>query len=280
MKMRETILAALRRDPELVPKVTDSLRERVGDDDGPIATFVHAAEALEPVLAEALEKKPSKLKKLGLKSAQILAGFAAEDHRSNRRLAAIAAGSTVGIVFVDVAGFTTLTEERGDRVAIDLLTRLSEIVSKKATVHQGELVKQLGDGFLVAYPSAGRAIKGAIALRDGIEQQRKHDPGFDLTVRISVHAGEPLVQADDLLGHDVNLAARLLDHCKPGGIIVSEAAKELADRRLKTVEFGRRRVVKVRGLSSKVVVYPVKSADVRSPATRTPSAKRPLEPAP
>jgi class 3 adenylate cyclase len=70
-----------------------------------------------------------------------------------------------------------------------------------------------------------------------------------------VHAGEPLIEGDDLLGHDVNLTARLLDHCKPGEVIVSEAAKELAEKRLRAVEFGRRRNVKIRGLSSKVAAY-------------------------
>jgi len=73
-----------------------------------------------------------------------------------------------------------------------------------------------------------------------------------------VHAGEPLIEQDDLLGHDVNLTARLLDHCKPGHVIVSEAAKELAEKRLRKTEFGRRKLVKIRGLSTKVAVYPIK----------------------
>ena len=72
-----------------------------------------------------------------------------------------------------------------------------------------------------------------------------------------VHAGEPLIERDDMLGHDVNLTARLLEHCKPGGVLVSGAAKELTGRRLKTVEFGKKKSVKIRGLAGKIETYPV-----------------------
>jgi class 3 adenylate cyclase len=59
------------------------------------------------------------------------------------------------------------------------------------------------------------------------------------------------------LGHDVNLTARLLDHCDPGAVIVSEAAKDLAEKRLKKVRFRAERVIKIRGLSTPVKVFAV-----------------------
>ena len=98
MKVREAVVAALRRDPELVPKLTGSLRERIDGNQGPMSTMVQAAEALEPILADAVAKRPSRLSKLGLKSAHLLANLAMEDDRSNSRLAHIANGSTLGIV--------------------------------------------------------------------------------------------------------------------------------------------------------------------------------------
>ncbi len=64
MNMRQTIFAALRGDPELVPKVRHALRERIDEKDGPVATMVQAAGALEPVIADAVRKRPSKLGKL------------------------------------------------------------------------------------------------------------------------------------------------------------------------------------------------------------------------
>ena len=249
-------MAALRRDPELVPKFTSSLRGRIDEEDGRMSTVVQAAEALEPIIADAVRKRPSRLGKLGLKSAHLLAGLALDDVRSNRRLAAIAEGTTVGIVFVDVADFMGLTVARGDVEAIALLSRLEELIVGKTRANKGECVKSLGDGFLLAFPSASQAVRGAVSIRGAAVKQRVRGR-LDLSVRIAVHAGEPLVEEDDLLGHDVNLTARLLDHCEPDEVVVSEAAKELAERRLRKIAFGKAREVKVRGLAGKVKVYSV-----------------------
>lgn len=260
MNMRQTIFAALRGDPDLVPKVRHALRERIGEKDGPVATMVHAAEALEPIIAEAVRKRPSKLGKFGLKSAHVVAGLAVQDGRSNKKLAKIATGSSVGIVFVDVAGFTTFTEQRGDEAAIKLITRLDRTIVKTIKEVQGECVKHLGDGFLLAFPSASQAVRGAVLLNEAVGRERSSDAAFIVSLRIAVHAGEPLIEGDDLLGHDVNLTARLLDHCRPDHILVSEAAKELAEKRLRKVKFGKRRILKIRGLSTKVAVYPIDTA--------------------
>lgn len=257
MNVRQTIFAALRGEPDLIPKVRHALRERIDEKDGTVATMVQAAEALEPVIADAVRKRPSRLGKLGLKSAHLLGGLAVQDARSNKRLARIAKGSSVGIVFVDVAGFTTYTAEVGDEVAIQLLGKLEKLIDQTVRDVQGECVKHLGDGFLLAFPSASQAVRGAVALNEVVGRRRASDPAFEIRLRTAVHAGEPLIEQDDLLGHDVNLTARLLDHCKPGQVIVSEAAKELAERRLRKINFGRRKLVKIRGLSTKVAVYPV-----------------------
>lgn len=257
MNMRQMIIAALRKDPDLFPKVTGSLRERIDLKDGRMSTVVQSAAALEPIIRRAVRKRPSKLGVLGLRSAHLLATLAAEDARSSGRLASIAEKGTVGIVFVDVADFTVLTVELGDEVAIELLTELNELIVRAIRPSRGELVKSLGDGFLLAFPSASQAVRGASAIRKAVEKARARVDGWPLSVRIAVHAGEPLVEQDDLLGHDVNLTARLLDHCKPGEVIVSEAAKELAEKRLRSIDFGGKRSLKIRGLSSKTTVFSI-----------------------
>ncbi len=266
--MREAVLAALKRDPELLPKVTGSLKDKLGED-GTMTKVVQAAEALEPIIQSAVQRKPSRLNKLGLKSATLLASLSEADEASNRKLANIAKNSTVGIVFVDVAGFTSYTAENGDEAASALLTSLTEAVAAAIKRSSGEIVKQLGDGFLLAFPSASQAIRGATQLRDNVERLRERGKIPDLHLRIAVHAGEPLVEHDDLLGHDVNLTARLLDHCRPGGVLVSDAAKELAGNRLKSVEFGKKKTVKIRGLAGRVDAYPVRS---RAQAQRSSSS--------
>lgn len=254
MNVRETIVAALRRDPELKPRLAKSLRTRIDNSDGRMSTVVQAAEALAPIIEDAVKKRPSRLGVLGLKSAHLLANLAVDDDSSNKKLAKIAQGSTVGIVFVDVAGFTSFTAKSGDEAAIELLTTIGDVVETKTHSCGGEVVKRLGDGFLLAFPSASQAVRGAVALRDA-SRRIKPIAAFRPRLRIAVHAGEPLVEDDDLLGHDVNLTARLLDHCKPGEVIVSNPAKELAEKRLKKIDFGMERQVKVRGLAGRKTIY-------------------------
>src|SRR5688500_458956 len=139
MRLRETILAALRGDPELKPKLTEALRSRIDGSEGRMSTVVQAAEALAPIIEDAVSKRPSRLGKFGLKSAHLLASLTAEDHESNSSLAKIAHGSTVGIVFVDVAGFTRFTAANGDPAAIELLNQLNAMVDRKTKACGGEV---------------------------------------------------------------------------------------------------------------------------------------------
>ncbi|MGH2693714.1 MAG: adenylate/guanylate cyclase domain-containing protein, partial [Actinomycetota bacterium] len=248
MNMREAVVAALRGDPDLFPKVAGSLREKIEEREGRMLTLVEAAVALEPIIADAVRRRPSKLGALGLKSAHLLASLTEGDAASNKRLASIARNSSVGIVFIDIADFTQFTAERGDKAARELIATIASIVDRAIRPSKGELVKGLGDGFLVAFPSASQAIRGATRIREAARERRRRDPDLDVRLHIAVHAGEPLVEDDDLLGHDVNLTARILDHCKPDEILVSETARELGEKRLRTVDFGKKRILNIRGL--------------------------------
>jgi len=250
--MREAVIAALRRDPELLPKVAETLRVRIDERDGPMSTVVQSAGALEPIIRQAVKKRPSKLGTFGLRTSHLIAQLAADDRRSSTRLQKIAEGGTVGIVFVDVADFTSFTAENGDKAALKMLSKLSVLINSAIKPCKGEVVKHLGDGYLLAFPSASQAVRGSASIRNAMKKKQ-----LAVSIRIAVHAGEPLVEQDDLLGHDVNLTARLLDHCDPGAIIVSEAAKDLAKKRLKKIRFRDRRVVKIRGLSTPLAAYSI-----------------------
>ncbi|HEY7874946.1 MAG TPA: hypothetical protein VIG64_07460, partial [Actinomycetota bacterium] len=130
MNTRDVIVAALRRDPDLIPRMKASLRERIDEEEGAMSRVVQAAGALEPILADAVKKRPSRLSVIGLKSAHLLADLAVEDRRSSRRLENLARGGTVGIVFVDVSGFTKFTASHGDEAAIELLGVLGDLIER------------------------------------------------------------------------------------------------------------------------------------------------------
>lgn len=249
--IREAIATALGQDTELAAQMEDA-RRRAGGKRG-AAMWLHAADALEPVLADAVDKKPSFLGRLAYGTAQLI-GTLASDEASNKRFAEIAGGDHVGIVFIDVVGFTAYTAENGDDAAVALVERLEKMVQSICTLHDGEVVKHLGDGFLIAFATAADGVRAALALRDSARKKRAADPAFQ-PVRIAVHAGRPSVVRDDLIGHDVNLTARMLEHCEPGEVLATADAKELASKEDESMRFAEAVTVEAKGLPDPVTTF-------------------------
>ena len=127
------------------------------------------------------------------------------------------------MVFVDLTGYTRLTEEHGDEVAVRLASTLQREAEAVATANDGRLVKLLGDGAMLRFPDAERGLMAALALVKALT-----DHG-NLPSRAGVHAG-PLIERDlDLFGRTVNLASRLAEAAGPGEVLVSEAVRQAVD---------------------------------------------------
>ena len=250
--IREAIKTALGQDTELAAQMEDAER-RAGGKRG-AALILHAAGALEPVLADAVSRKPSFLGRLAYGTAQLVSTLATDDEASNRRFAEIAGGDHVGLLFIDAVGFTAYTAENGDDAAVELVKRLETLVGSICNLHEGEVVKHLGDGFLLAFGSAADGVRAGVALRDAVRKKRAADPTFQ-QVRIAVHAGRPSVVEEDLIGHDVNLTARLLEHCEPGAVLVSADAKQLAEKADDSLRFVEESTVRARGIPQAIEVY-------------------------
>jgi class 3 adenylate cyclase len=116
---------------------------------------------------------------------------------------------------VDLAGFTQLTEQHGDRTAAAVAARLADMTREVVGRRQGRLVKQLGDGVLVRYPSAVASVEATLALLDAMAAS-------DLPAgHAGVDAG-PLVTRDaDVFGRAVNRASRLATIATPGELIAT-----------------------------------------------------------
>src|SRR5262245_3787172 len=131
------------------------------------------------------------------------------------------------ILFTDIEGSTSLTQQLGDARAMGVLRAHDEIVRESLARHGGSEVKHTGDGIMAAFPSVVGAIEAAARIQRGLEDA---DGRLDvpLRVRIGLSAGEPVTERDDLFGAAVQLAARLCDRAEPGGILVSGAVRDLA----------------------------------------------------
>lgn len=133
------------------------------------------------------------------------------------------------VAFTDIVGFTQFTAEQGDDEALALLDRQDAVV--RATLPPGaRVVKALGDGLLLWFPHAVSGVEAGLALSQRFEEQAATE--VPLWVRIGMHWGCPTRRGDDLVGHDVNLAARIVDVAGPGEVLVSDAVRALVDGQL------------------------------------------------
>src|SRR5262249_57798808 len=85
------------------------------------------------------------------------------------------------------------------------------------------------DGFMIAFQSARRAVLCAIAIQRAIADHGARDPGIPLRVRIGLHTGEMIKEADDFFGKAVILTARITNEARGGEILVSALLKDLVE---------------------------------------------------
>lgn len=116
------------------------------------------------------------------------------------------------IMSVDVAGYSALAEA-DEPAAIDAVTRLRAALETAAAKHSGRVFNAAGDGFMLEFASAVGALSAAEFLCQAVEGKR---------VRVGVHLGDVVVRdSGDLLGHGVNVAARLQQMALPGAVVAS-----------------------------------------------------------
>jgi adenylate cyclase len=143
-----------------------------------------------------------------------------------RRLAAILAA--------DVAGYSRLMGRDEYGTLARLKAHRTERLEPTLARHGGRLVKLIGDGALVEFPSAVDALGAAIEFQQAMaDANRQQPPDTAIVFRVGLHLGDLIVDGEDLYGDGVNVAARLEAEAPPGGIVVSRAIREAVEGRLK-----------------------------------------------
>jgi class 3 adenylate cyclase len=162
---------------------------------------------------------------------------------------------TVTILFSDIEGFTEINERLGDAAAREILLEHNRIVRSHVERCGGHEVKFQGDGFMVAFAGAGKALGCAIDLQRGLDEWSSSSAPEPLRVRIGLHTGEVLRENQDFLGRTVNIASRIADQAKGGEILVSSLLKELATGT--EYRFDEPKETVLKGLSGTFTLYPV-----------------------
>lgn len=121
------------------------------------------------------------------------------------------------ICFLDITGYTRLTQERGDQAAADLAERLARLVKRSSADHGGRPVKWLGDGVMFFFRDPGAAVVAALDMVGGVIEA-----GLP-PAHVGVHSGPVVVQEGDYYGQTVNMASRIAEYARPGEVLVSEA---------------------------------------------------------
>lgn len=163
---------------------------------------------------------------------------------------------TLTFMFTDVVGSADITERLGDERWLDVLRAHNAIVRAELAAHGFSWSKSIGDGFLAAFPTATEAVKCAVSIQRDFAEYNDEHPEEPLLMRVGLHTGSAIKEADDFYGRAVNLAARITGQAQGGGILVSERLKEITED-IGQFTFGEGRSVQPRGISEPVRVYEV-----------------------
>jgi pimeloyl-ACP methyl ester carboxylesterase len=143
------------------------------------------------------------------------------------------------ILVTDIVGSTERAAELGDRAWAELLDRHYAIVREQLSAFRGEEIDTAGDGFLATFDGPGRAIRAAVAIREGLRES-------EIEVRCGLHTGECEVLDGKLAGIAVHVATRVAGTAEPGEIRVSSTVRDLVAG--SGIEFSDHGMVALKGL--------------------------------
>ena len=157
------------------------------------------------------------------------------------------------VMFTDIVGFTEFNALRGDDEAVALLAMQERIVQDVLT-GDARIVKELGDGLMLWFDDPCAAVEAGLELQERFEQEAMAGDA-PLWVRIGVHTGQQSVRGSDLVGHDVNVASRIMNLAGSGEVLASEATVASADSKLDSVLFERLGPVVMKGIPTPINLF-------------------------
>ncbi len=164
------------------------------------------------------------------------------------------------VLFADVEGYSHLMCEDEAGTLRRFRDVIESVVRPLLHQHNGRLVKTTGDGFIAEFSSALAAVECAIAIQSGVGVLDVAKAGVEvLAFRIGINAGEVVVDADDIHGTEVNIAARLEKLAHVGEVVISEAVYRSARRSL-GLAFEKLGHHSLKNISDPVMLYRVSTA--------------------
>jgi adenylate cyclase len=171
---------------------------------------------------------------------------------ATRRRRWMRAHPTPTFVFVDLAGYTTLTETRGDEAAARVASEFQRTMSGLSRRHGAWQIKAMGDGVMIWAPDAAQAVALAADTLEAVGNRVDLLP-----VRVGVNTGPAVMCGWDWYGNTVNVAARLASQAGRNEALVSATSLAAASGDLPR-PLGRRRLLALHGVERPVVAWCLK----------------------
>jgi adenylate cyclase len=156
------------------------------------------------------------------------------------------------ICFLDLTGYTRLTDEHGDAAAAELAGQLARLVQRTSVQHGGKAVKWLGDGVMFYFREPRPSVLAALEMVEGAS-----NAGL-LPAHVGIHAGPVLFQEGDYFGRTVNAASRIADYARQGEVLVSQEVVDSFDG--DGVEFTEIGPVELKGMSEALRLHVARRA--------------------
>ena len=172
--------------------------------------------------------------------------------------ATLAVDGTVTIVFTDIVDSTVLTSRLGDHAWRDVLRRHDTVIRDVTGHHGGTVVETQGDGSMLAFSSARRAVACAQVIQRDMSTAFPDDSP-PIRIRIGVHTGDAIQEADRFFGTTVHYAARVASQALGGEVLVSNLVRELVAS--SGVQFTESREVELKGLDGAHRLFAVDLTD-------------------
>jgi class 3 adenylate cyclase len=165
----------------------------------------------------------------------------------------------ITLLFSDIEGSTEIMEKVGEHRSFEVFRDHTALVRQLVDSFGGSVVKSQGDGFMVSFPSAHGGLHCAIEMQRTFDGHSIPEVG-PLKVRIGLHSGYVIADANDFFGRNVVLAARIADRARGGEILVSSSVKDYTETDPR-VQFEDRGEHHLKGLVGEHSIYAVRWQD-------------------
>lgn len=224
------------------------------DESGAGFCLVHAPDkaTAERVHRESHGAIPEAIIPVDLAAVEAFLGRIGDPQPSPANPAAPVGAGRRAVLFTDIVGSTEMTARLGDVAALDLVRAHDALVRRALNAHHGREVKHTGDGIMAAFDEPRDAVRAAADIQRRFAAYNAQVPE-PLSVRIGVHAGDPVEDNNDLFGATVQLACRLCAEAGADDVLVSGLVRDLCEGdAVRFVALGERRL---KGFSDTVPAF-------------------------